>query len=152
MSYHPSAEYYETEILIDGEWSHGLEVLAVRRDIAAKEALKEAVEEDNEMAYSTLQVRVRLPGQEWGIPYKLRASVVVRVEEDNSTVGHHGRIMKNYYVEGAGWFVVTTPNKKRAYSVGVAEYGRGGVRCVREATKDEVANFIAQKSKEAMRE
>lgn len=54
--------------------------------------------------------------------------------------------MKNYYVEGAGWFVVRTESKKRAKTVGVSEFGRGNVRCVREATKAETSDFMAQKN------
>lgn len=60
--------------------------------------------------------------------------------------------MKNYYVEGQGWFVVSVANKKRARSVGVSEYGRGNTRCVREATKDETESFVAQKGKVALLE
>jgi hypothetical protein len=57
---------------------------------------------------------------------------------------------RNYYVEGTGWFVVSTANKKRAHSIGVEEYGRGNVRCVREATQDETESFISQKGKDAL--
>ncbi len=61
--------------------------------------------------------------------------------------------MKNYYVESAaGWFVVTTQNKRKAYSVGNKEFGSRFVQNVREATKDEVDSYISQKSKDAMRD
>lgn len=58
----------------------------------------------------------------------------------------------NYYVEGAGWFVVSAKNKRRAKSVGVNEFGRNNVRCVRKATPKEVAEFTAIKGINALKE
>lgn len=58
--------------------------------------------------------------------------------------------MKNYYVEGTGWFVVTAPNKKAALAIGAAEYARENVRVVRRATPQEVADYINQKGEAAM--
>lgn len=60
--------------------------------------------------------------------------------------------MNNYYVEGHGWFVVRTRTKRRARSVGVREYGRGNVRCVRPATQAETREYIVQRSEAAMQE
>lgn len=62
------------------------------------------------------------------------------------------KIARNFYVGGWGWFVVTTANKARALSIGVREYGRGNVRCVREATDKETKSYIAQKGEDALRE
>lgn len=59
--------------------------------------------------------------------------------------------MKNYYVEGTGWFVVSARNKREARSVGVDEFGRGNVRFVREASQDEVEDFVSQKGKDALK-
>lgn len=51
-------------------------------------------------------------------------------------------VAKHYYVDGyGGWFVVHTVNAKRARSIGVAEYGRGGVRLVRPATVSDVGAY-----------
>ena len=60
--------------------------------------------------------------------------------------------MKTYYVESwAEWFVVTTQNKRRAYSVGVKEFGRGFVKNIREATKDEIDSYINQRSEKTIK-
>ncbi len=58
--------------------------------------------------------------------------------------------MKNYYVEGNGWFVTTADSKRKAYSEGVSEFGRGCVRCVREATQDETDRYVSQRGKGAL--
>lgn len=56
----------------------------------------------------------------------------------------------NYYVEGNGWFVVRTQNQRKARAVGVREYGRGNVRCVRIATAEETKSFVASKGEAAL--
>lgn len=60
--------------------------------------------------------------------------------------------MKYYYVEGNGWFVVRTKNKRRAKSIGVSEFGRGRVRTVREATKSEREDYVYHKGEDALDE
>ena len=58
--------------------------------------------------------------------------------------------MNNYYVEGTGWFVVRTANKRKARTEGVREYGRGNVHCVRLATQSETRSYVAQKGEAAL--
>ena len=59
--------------------------------------------------------------------------------------------MKDYYCEGwAGWFVVRTDNKRKARSEAGAEFGRGFVKDVREATDDETSSFVEQKGERAL--
>lgn len=58
--------------------------------------------------------------------------------------------MRNYYVEGTGWFVVAAKNKREAKSCGVAEYGRGNVRLIRLATESEVRYYVEIKGHEAL--
>lgn len=54
--------------------------------------------------------------------------------------------MKTYYVESwAGWFVTFARNKRHAKSEGAHEWGRGCVKAVREATKDEVDYYAGQR-------
>lgn len=60
--------------------------------------------------------------------------------------------MKDYYVEGTGWFVVRTTTIRKARSEGVKEYGRGNVRCVRLATQLETNSYISQKGQSALYE
>lgn len=55
-------DYYETQILDSAEtaWGHSLEVLAVRGDIAAREAVRDHCEQNQDCIGSNLKVRVRL--------------------------------------------------------------------------------------------
>ena len=57
---------------------------------------------------------------------------------------------KDFYVEGSGWFVTRVKNKREAHKEGILEYGRGRVSIVREATRDEVKVFVAQKGEQAL--
>jgi len=78
-------EYYETQIFDDGSWMHDLEVLAVRQDIAARNALVDAIENDNTMANSQWQVRSRLTTDRGYVgkwhTYKLTGRLTVRIDE-----------------------------------------------------------------------
>lgn len=58
--------------------------------------------------------------------------------------------MKNYYVEGLGWFVITADNKRQAKSVGVREFGRGCTRLVREASGVEVRDYVSQRGDKSL--
>ena len=59
--------------------------------------------------------------------------------------------MKNYFCgSNAGWFVVQTDNKRKARSEAVREFGRGFIREVREATKDETQHFVNVKGERAL--
>lgn len=56
--------------------------------------------------------------------------------------------MKIYYVEGyAGWFVIRANSKRRAFSMGVREFGRGRVKEVRAATPEDIKSYAAQKGR-----
>lgn len=58
----------------------------------------------------------------------------------------------NYYVDSFGtWFVVTARTKREARKVGTAEFGRGMVREVRQATDEEVKEFVRLKGERALR-
>jgi hypothetical protein len=60
--------------------------------------------------------------------------------------------MRNYYIEGySRWFVVSAKDKRAARSEGVMEFGRGGVKEVRLATKDEVMYFVDMKGERALK-
>jgi hypothetical protein len=51
--------------------------------------------------------------------------------------------MKHYYVEHwNSWFVVYAKNKKIAKSEGVSRFGRGWVKDIRLATKEEIDFYI----------
>lgn len=52
--------------------------------------------------------------------------------------------VRYYYVENLRgfWFVVNAATKRKAYSIGVSEFGRGMVRYVRVAIQDEIDNFV----------
>ena len=50
----------------------------------------------------------------------------------------------------AGWFIVDTKSKRLAYSEGVKEFGRGGVKSVSRAKQSDIDCFIATKGKDAM--
>ncbi len=56
------------------------------------------------------------------------------------------KTMKNYYVESnnALWFVIASKNKREAHSYGVREFGRGSVKCIREATQKELDKYISR--------
>lgn len=57
---------------------------------------------------------------------------------------------KLWYVDSwAGWFVVHC-TKREARSVGVAEFGRGGVKEVRPATVEELTYFVSLKGKRSL--
>ncbi len=53
-------------------------------------------------------------------------------------VPHH------YLVDGHQWFVVHCKTMRIARSWGVREFGRGGVRSVRQATTDDLRSYCAQ--------
>jgi len=60
--------------------------------------------------------------------------------------------MKHYYIDSyVGWFVVEASTAKKARSEGVKEFGRGWVRGVRLATKEEVKEFVRLKGEDALR-
>lgn len=51
----------------------------------------------------------------------------------------------HYLLHGhGGWFVVHCKTMRIARSWGVREFGRGGVRSVRQATTDDVRSYCAQ--------
>ena len=78
-------EYYETEIRDGGKWCHNLEVLAVRQDLAARIALTEAIENDNEMAGVEWAVRSRLVTDQGYVgdwhSFKLTGRLTVKIDE-----------------------------------------------------------------------
>lgn len=50
--------------------------------------------------------------------------------------------LKDFYIESySSWFVVRASRKALAKSEGIKEYGKGFVKCVRLATKEEVEYF-----------
>ena len=56
--------------------------------------------------------------------------------------------MKNYLIDSTlGWMVVRAKNKRLARQQGVAEFGRGSVKWVREATEKEVIQCEELKGK-----
>lgn len=59
--------------------------------------------------------------------------------------------MNYYLVESpSSWFVVQTKTKRKAFSEGVAEWGRGMVQRVSEASPSDIKAFIAQKGERAL--
>lgn len=57
----------------------------------------------------------------------------------------------NYKVESFGyWFIVNAPNKKKAYSEGVKEYGRGRVQKVSVAKDNDMRIYIRDKGVKAI--
>lgn len=59
--------------------------------------------------------------------------------------------MKHFYVESYGyWMIVYSRTKRLAKSEGVKEFGRGKVKAVRVASKDEVNEFIQIKGADAI--
>ena len=56
-----------------------------------------------------------------------------------------------YLVEGySTWFIVDTPTKREAYSEGVKDFGRGGVKKVEKATEDDIEYFKRLKGDDAV--
>lgn len=64
-----------------------------------------------------------------------------------------GDTMRIYYVMGiSGWFLVKARTKRAARAEGIFEWGRGGVKAVREATHDEVSYYLSLKGAGALSE
>jgi len=54
--------------------------------------------------------------------------------------------IQTWYIEGfASWFLVKARTKAQAKSEGVRQFGRGYVKVVRIATKDEISYFVGLK-------
>ena len=61
--------------------------------------------------------------------------------------------MSIFYVESySGWFLVRAQTKRKAFSEGVREYGRGMVKLVRKATQEEISYFVSHKGDDAIGE
>jgi len=55
-----------------------------------------------------------------------------------------------YKVIGMGWFIVDAPTKRKAYSAGVEEFGRGGVDDVIRSNEEEATYFKSIKGEDAI--
>ena len=60
--------------------------------------------------------------------------------------------MGKYKVESfSAWFIVDTATKREAYSEGVREWGRGCVRNVELASKEDIEYYINLKGEDSIR-